>query len=523
VSVVKISKTDANVQAATIEPQGHVPGPGNLTSRTLSGLKWTYLATLVSGILQVGVTAAMARLVTPADYGLIAAAGLFVSFGGYFSDMGVGQALIQKLTLDEEDIRAAFTSTTGIGLLAASVMCAFAPLSRVFLNSLQMATVTRLLALTLALNGLASTSLNLLRRNLRFDAVSKVEVASYAFSYGLLGIPMAIAHCGVWALIAVSLLQPLLRLTFAYAYQRHTIRPCLRWKSHRALLSYGSKMSLAGFAEYIFVIADSTIVGRLWGSVLLGIYNRANMLANLPGYNLSIALMKVLFPAFSRAQEDPRRLTSAYLQGLAGMMLVAMPVAMGMIPAARDLVLVVLGKQYTSAAPLLQVMVFALPMGMMAAVAATVTNARGEVTSRMVQQVLMCPLIWVAVFVAARWGIIAVAVSSVSVQAVRLIVFQRLAQKSLGLGLREVGKATRPSISLALLVAAVVAAVAWGLDGAVPVARLVAEITAAALVWLGYCVWFLPAEVTPVVLRAMDASRIVERFPSLGWYRARIS
>jgi lipopolysaccharide exporter len=494
----------------------------DLTTRTLRGLKWTYLAALCSGILQIGVTATMSRLLTPADYGLIAAAGLFLRFGSYFSEMGVGQALVQKLEIGDEDIRAAFTASSGIGLLATAVMCACAPLARVILDTSQVVGVVQLIALCLFLNGLASTSLNLLRRNLRFDVLSKIELGSYAISYGLLGIPLALAHCGVWALTTALLAQPLLTLVFAYAAQKHSLRPSLAWRPHRALLSFGFKMSFTSFAEYIFFFAEPSVVGRMWGSAVLGIYNRATLLANLPVSHLSTAFIKVLFPAFSRAQNDNPRMASAYLQGLSAMGLITLPLAFGMVPAANDLALTVLGGQYGGAASLVQVLALGFPMGMIASVAANVTNARGEIGPRLAQQVLLCALMWIGVLSAAPWGIRSVVMTSVIIQAVRMLAFHRLAMKSLRLKWRAVLNAFRPGILLALCVTSAVFLAAQRAPVSIPAVRLIAEVGAAGLVCLAFAIWFLPLQVAPFVVRALEASPTVSRLPVLAWYKNRI-
>ncbi len=503
-------------------PTGCSPGAGDLRARTLRGLQWTYLAALLSGVLQIGVTAVLSRLLTPADYGLMAAAGLFLSFGSYFSEMGVGQALVQKLTLSEEDTRAAFTAASLIGLAASAMVFAGAPWARAILDAPRVVGLVRVISLALLLKTLASTSLALLRRQLRFDVLARIEVISYAAGYGLLGIPLALAGAGVWALAAPLLTQPLLALAMAYASARHRLRPCLRWRPCRGLLGYGSQLSLTGFAEYLFFFAEPCSVGRSWGGAVLGIYNRAAMVANLPGTQLSTALMKVLFPAFSRVQADPARLASGYLQGLAAMNLVALPIAAGIAPAARDLVLTVLGNQYLGAVPLVQILVFALPLGMAAGVASALTNARGEMRDRLGQQVGLCALMWAAVWLAVPRGVRAVALASLAVQLMRVAAFQRLALRSLKLPARALGAAAGPGLLAALVVAAAVAAVAWVLPAAPPPARLAVEISVAALAWAGFCLLCLPRQLVPFLLYALDASG-AGRLRALARYRMHLA
>ena len=495
----------------------------NLTARTVRGLKWTYLAALCSAILQMVVTATMSRLLTPADYGLIAAAGLFLAFGSYFSEMGVGQALVQKLEVGEEDIRAAFTASAGIGLLATAVMCAGAPAARAILDTSEVVGVVRLLSLCLFLNGLASTSLNLLRRNLRFDVLSKIEVSSYAISYGLLGIPLALAHCGVSSLIAVMLAQPLFKLLFAYAAQRHSLRFSLHWPAHRRLLSFGSKISLTGFAEYIFFFAEPSAVGRVFGNVALGIYNRATMLALLPASNLSTALMKVLFPAFARVQNDTRRMSSAYLQALSAIGLVTLPAAFGMMAAANDIVLVVLGRQFINAGQLVQILALGFPLSMFASAAANITNARAEIGRRLGRQASLCVAIWLVVFVGAHWSLAGIAAASLSVQAVRWLAFHQLAKQTLGGSWCDIIKTLRPGFLLGLCVATAVSLVAQGGPADSPLLRLGCEVAAAALVCMVFAIWFLPAQIAPFVMRALDASPEITHFSPFAWYRNHIA
>lgn len=499
-------------------------GVRSLTADTLRGLKWTYLATVCSALLQIGVTATMSRLLAPAAFGVIAAAGLFLRFGSYFSEMGVGQALVQKPELSEEDIRAAFTASTTISFTVAAIVWFCAPLSLQILNSRDIVAVVRLLAVSLLINGLASTSLNLLRRRLRFDLLSGIEVTSYAISYGAIGIPLALAHSGIWALTAVLIAQPILSSVLAYCAVRHTVVPIVKWRYHKALLGYGTKISLSCFAEYIFFVADSSVVARTGGAAVLGLYNRASLLASLPVQNASTAMMKVLFPAFSRAQKDGPKLALAYLRGLAALALVSIPIAAGMVPAAHDLVLTLLGTQYESAASMVQILVIAVPFGMVACLAATVCNVKGEVGTRMVQQILLSALMWVAVwFAATRWGVYGVAIASVSIQGLRVVVIQRLAQRSLGITWSEIGVVLLPGVQLGSLVAFGVFMAGRGVASSVPLVRLAVEIGSAALLCLVFAVWCPPAPIAPLIVRVLDSSAILRRVPWSVWYRSRVA
>ena len=497
-------------------------GIRSLTLETLQGLKWTYLATACSAVLQIGVAATMSRLLKPSAFGVIAAAGLFLRFGSYFSEMGLGSAVVQKPVVTDEDIRASFTASTTIGCLVALVVWSCAPLSSHLLANPEVVPVTRLLSVSLALSGLACTSLGLLRRRMNFGVLSLIEVSSYVLSYGAVGIPLAIAGAGLWALTAVLLLQPLLTLCFAYYSVRHSLRPCLRWECHKALLAYGSKLSITSFAEYLFFFAETAVVGKFWGDVVLGIYSRASLIANLFNQNACTAMMKVLFPAFSRAQGDRGRLASAYLSTVTIIGLITMPLALGMVPAAKDIVLIVLGAQYKDAPNLVQVVVLAVPFSMLASVAATICNVKDKVGTRLIQQLCLCIFMWTAVCLAAPWGLRAIATAAVISQALRFAAFQHLANRSLGLNWRDFSKAILPGFLLAGCVCAAVAMAAWGLPTSSAIIRLLIEVTLAAVVCSIMCLWFLPSHVTHLVALALTSITAVEKIPILVWYRSRL-
>jgi len=167
----------------------------NLTSKTLHGLKWSYISTLTKSVLQIGFTAIMARLLEPAAFGLIAMAGVILRFGSYFAQMGVGSALIQKKEISDEDVRAAFTSALFLGVLFCVSVWFLAPLAIYIFDSERVIpiirVIIRVMALSFIITGLTTTALSLLRRNLEFRSLAVTEIVSYVLGYGLIGITLA--------------------------------------------------------------------------------------------------------------------------------------------------------------------------------------------------------------------------------------------------------------------------------------------------------------------------------------------
>jgi O-antigen/teichoic acid export membrane protein len=113
---------------------------------------------------------------------------------------------------------------------------------------------------------------------------------------------------------------------------------------------------LNGVIGYIAYSADKVLLGRVWGADILGIYGRAYQLINLPTANLNAAIAQVAFPALSRLQHDPERLKSYFLKGYALFLSLSLPITMGCLLFAEDIIRVFLGPQWGAAAPVLRMM-----------------------------------------------------------------------------------------------------------------------------------------------------------------------
>ena len=263
------------------------------------GVTWTYIAIAIGVVIQLGVTAVTARLLDPAAFGLVAMANVLMRFGGYFAQMGVGRALIQRPEIGDDEVRAAFTSSTILGLIVGAVVILAAPLAAAFFKSEDVVPVTRWLALTFVASGLGATAQALLRRNLRFRASGFVEVAAYALGYGVPTLGLAFAGFGVWSLVAGAIGQSIVASGLAYLLTRHPVRPTFKFAAHRLLLGFGTKVSIISLLEFVGSTLDSAVIGRFGSAAQLGVYNRAFMLASLPTYHAHNGIAKVLFPVLS--------------------------------------------------------------------------------------------------------------------------------------------------------------------------------------------------------------------------------
>lgn len=448
--------------------------PG-LAGRALSGLKWGSASVGAMVVFQLGLMALMARLLTPAAFGLMAMANVAMRLFAFFAQLGIGAALVQRPELRENDIRLALGLTWAICLPATAAVVAMAPLVGWFFRNPEVTLLVQVMAAGFLINGLGAVSLALLRRALRFRAVAFVETLSYVLGYGAVGLACAWAGWGVWALVAATLGQGLLAWLGAYACTRHPMRPA--WRGDRSvLLRYGAQHSLVSFVEFLAANLDTAVIGRLLGDAALGLYNRALLLATLPGEKASGVISRVLFPVLSTVQGDRPKVGATWLLGLVVVGMTAGSISLGMAAAAEEVIGLLLGPAWQAAVPVFQVLAVAAPFMFMSHICGVVCDATALLRFKLKLQTFTLLLLAGLMLALYRQGPVGVAWAIVVAEAVRLTVYLRVLGRELHCRGVDVARALGVVLACTTLVCATVSCAALAGRGRWPLpATLAAE------------------------------------------------
>lgn len=362
------------------------PDEPNYTRSTFAGLKWTYLSTAVSLLMTLAYSVTINRLLGPEIFGLVASTQVVLRFGSYAAELGLGPALVQRENLTDNDIRTAFTSSVLLGVALATALALAAPFMEAIFGSPDVVPVMRAMAFTLLLTGLQLTALNLLRRRMQFRTIATIEVVSYAVGYLVVGLSLAAAGAGVWSLVGAILTEMTVRGTWTVLAARHPLRPRLAGAEFKRLYSFGGKVSVISMLEYAGQALNVVLIGRRAGQAALGQYNRGNLLIDLPLVNLTFGLSDVLFPTLSRLQNEPVRIAKAYIGAISTVGAFVLPLGAGIAVAAPQLVLVVLGDQWDTAAVLLPALTGAAVMNVLTTFGGIVAEALDQLTTKLVLQ-----------------------------------------------------------------------------------------------------------------------------------------
>ena len=471
-------------------------GLPNLTAQTASGLSWSYLSVVVLVVANLLYTATISRLLDPVAFGFMAMANLVVLFTQFFARMGLASALVQKADLSNEEIRAASTAGFVLGAACLAVAWVLAPLISGLFRAPALTPILRTVSLSFMFVGWSMTGLGLLRRELRFRELSMITMGTYVLGYLVVGVGLALLGAGVWSLVAAGLVAVATRAVWQYAVLPHPVRPVLRWAPYRTVCGYGMRLAGAHLMDYVGGNLDTFTVARVASTAVVGQYSRAYYLVFAPLVSyVSQALTSVLFSSLSRIQDDKARLRRAYLSVLSLGCLVLFPLCAGMAVAAREVVLVVLGPQWTLAIGLVPWFAFAGGCHVASQVSQSLAEARAELNRSLAVQVSYLLALGVLLLVALGFrarGIWVIGAAVAGAELLRYLGYLGLMRKILGLTAARVAQSHVPAAFTSAAAVLAIVAVQHVLADRTPVLGLFAAELAAGALALALCIRFGP-------------------------------
>lgn len=294
-------------------------------------------------------TLVLARLLTPGDFGLMAIATTVVGFIGFFNEVGIGAAIVQRTQVRDEEINGCF----GIAMLASTLLCGVAvalswPLASIFsMPNLQ--PVLAVLGFGFFFGAVNTVPFAILRRDLRLQAVLWLGVTS-AIVQAIIAIPIAFFGLGYWALVISFFVGQTISTLWLWRVVKWRPSLPLHLREGRALLGYGLDVTYTRVLWHFYMNADTLIVGKLLGERAVGIYDVSKSLASLPTSQITGMVISIASPVFSRLQADLPRLQVVLLRFTRGVAYLTFPALAGIAVVADQLVLVFLGPQWIEAA-----------------------------------------------------------------------------------------------------------------------------------------------------------------------------
>jgi O-antigen/teichoic acid export membrane protein len=393
--------------AACAVPGMSMPEP-SLRTDVVRGVGWKVLSQGILQLSKIVVALVLARLLAPHDYGLAGMVLVFSSLVFIFSDLALGSALVQRRTLSEEDRSTVFWTSSALGLAFTLLGIALSGPLADFYGERSVQPLFAALSVSFLVTALGTTQKAILTREMDFKRLELRFVAGTLIGAAV-GIGSAVAGGGAWAIIGQQ-------LTIAVVSTALLWTSC-RWRP-RLLFSTASLRRLVGFSGNVFGTrvlfyasrnADNLLVGRFLGSSALGAYALAYNLMLMPIERIAGPIQEVLFPAFSRLQDEPRRLAATWLRVNRAVAAVSIPTLLGLIIVAPEFVTVVLGDKWAAAIPVLQILAWAGLFQSLQRLNSSVLQARDRTGTLLAFAVLAATSNVAAFAIGLTWGIVGVA------------------------------------------------------------------------------------------------------------------
>lgn len=326
-----------------------------LAQRVSQSAAVSLMGVALRAVITIGSTAVLARLLSPADFGLLTMASLVTEFAALFSNFGIGAILIQMRRSSRLQYDTAFWFAAALGGSLMAAVWLFAAFAGFFFDDPQVGNIIRVLSVLFLLEELTVVHSAVLNRLLKFKLDVAIQMGQLLLRVGAT-IALAWLGWGVWSLVLGSLVGSVFRTAALWLAVPFRPRARFHWPFVAGRIRIGLSHLGTSILGYLNNNLDYLIVGRRFGAIELGYYQAAYSLSDELRNRLSLPLQRVLFPAYSLIQNDRGRFQRGVTTSVRLLACIVFPLGAGMAATAPELVAILFGAKWLAAIALLQVL-----------------------------------------------------------------------------------------------------------------------------------------------------------------------
>ncbi len=387
-----------------------------LEHKVASGVAWSFSEKLLSMVVQMVVSIVVARMVAPADFGVMAIMTFFTSVSLAIVDSGFSQTLIRKSSPTDEEYRSVLTFNVVVAVVLYALLVATSPLVARLYDAPIIADIAPVLFLVLPINSLCVVQTVMYTREFRFALLSKIVFAASLIS-GVVAVVMAIMGCGIWALVAQRLLMMGIKAIAFWMLRRWrtSARPTMR--SLREMAPFSLRLLATDLIASIYNNVAQLFIGKMHTTSTLGYYSQAQKLKDLPVTSTVQAVQGVTFPALAQIKDDDEKFAEGYLRIVRMLGFVVFPVMLMFVAIAPDMFMLLLGEKWMPTVPYFEILALSGLLYPIAIVSYNILKTKSdgrvilrlEVVKRVIMTAILCYTIPRSVE-AIAWGMTAMAV-----------------------------------------------------------------------------------------------------------------
>lgn len=326
-----------------------------INNQAVKSVIWSAVERFSVQAIQFILTIILARLISPAEFGLIAMLGIFMQIAQSFVDSGFSNALVQKKNRSEIDFSTVFYFNCAISIVAYMTLYISAPYIAQFYNEPILTDVCKWIGLNLIIQGITVVQVAKLTINLNFKTQAKASLVAITISGGL-GVFFAYNGYGVWALVIQSLFNAVINTLLLFIYTKWKPTFEFSWPSLKSMFAFGSKLLFSGLLHTIYTNMYSLIIGKKYNAIDVGYYNQSNQIARFPSVSLMAIITRALYPIQCENQDNYQLLQQSFIKYLKMSCFLVFTVMSGIAALSEPLVIFLLTEKWIPIAPILSIL-----------------------------------------------------------------------------------------------------------------------------------------------------------------------
>lgn len=458
----------------------------NLKTSAIKGMVWKFLENIGTQMMQLAIQIVLARLLLPEEYGLVGLLAIFITISDVIIMQGLTTALIQKKDADEVDFSSVFYANLIVSVLLYIILYFSSPLIAQFYHEPALKNIMRVLCLNVIIGAVPAVHNAILSRNLEFKKSFYRNISNIA-TQGVVGISLAYIGFGVWALVFSKIAGMLVGASVLWITVKWRPKKYFDISRIKSLFSYGSKVLGTNLLNTVFDNIHSLIIGRYFTAADLGYYQRGQQIPQLSMGAVDGSLSAVLYPTFSKLQNDIDSLKNALRRSIKTSMFFVLPILFGLFAISEPLTVFLLTEKWLPSVPYMQLACFVCMFWPLTH-RRHALNALGKSGLTFKISLVGRSITLVAIFVCLRWGIYSIMIGTILSSAINMWITTWFVKKHIGYKVREFLKDVLPPLLLSAFMALVVMAV--GLLNIPLFAKLVLQALTGILIYTGGALLF---------------------------------
>lgn len=345
--------------------------------RSIRAVKWSALGEWLIRTIQPLILLVLAKLLSPADFGVVGVATIIIGIAQIFQEFGASKMLIQ--TSENVDIHAnnAFWINTAVALAIYSLIFVFAGPIAAFFQSPASAPVLRVLGAQILLSGFMSVQAAVLQRAVRFKELFLVRLLP-ALLTGAISVTLAFRGHGVWALVWGTLAGSVMQVLLYWRASEWRPRLHFDRKEFRRMFKFSRWVMMEAVLAWLISWGDSIALGHFLGPEALGLYRMGSVVIAYLSNILFTPLVPIAFSLLSRLQSDRKVFLDSFGKLVRLVSLVTIPLGAGIFMLAEPATLAVLGPKWAGAGIVVKLMGVRMAVGWLVGLNSTAFTAAGR-------------------------------------------------------------------------------------------------------------------------------------------------